>query len=78
VSDAAEVGSIDEEYDVIFTGIQSGTRQAGHSLVQRAAWAGRFVVSMDRSYSYNQLSSNSLHTGDDSYRRWAGEEGPPD
>jgi hypothetical protein len=78
VHEAAEFWSMDEEYDVIFSMIQSGTRKAGHPLVARAAFAGCFVASMDRSYSNGWLSSGSLDASNDDHGRWAGAGGPPD
>src|SRR5438309_10161592 len=75
---AAEFRLMNGEYDVNFTKIQSGTRKAGHPLVVRAAFAGSFVVSLDRSYCDSRLSSDSLGTGSDDDGRWAGEGGPPD
>jgi len=78
VDEAAGFWSMDEEYDVIFTTIQSGTRKAGHPLVVREAFAGCFVASMDRSYSDGWLSSGSLEASNYDHCRWAGEGGPPD
>ena len=78
VGEAAEFWSMGEEYDVIFSMIQSGTRIAGHPLVARAAFAGCFVASMGRSYSNGWLSSGSLNGSYDDHGPWAGEGGPPD
>jgi hypothetical protein len=78
VGETADFPSMKEEYDVIFSTIQSGMRKAGHPLAGRAAFAGYLVASRDRSYSDSRLSSYTLDFGSDDDGPWAGEGRLPD